>query len=102
MTELDFDRKYTLDDSIKSEVLTGDGTEGMFETYGNDIEQVIKIANTDPMRVWTMVDSDDGMYLIQGYHLVNRIYYVITKEQAESEFEEYLFESYEDDLEELG
>ena len=46
-----------------------------------------------------MIDGDDGMYLVQGYHLVNRIYYVITNEDAETEDEQYLIDSYNDDEE---
>ena len=99
MTEIDFDRKYTYDDSIVSENFE---TKGMLETFGSDYDQVLEINEKDPMRLWTMIDGDDGMYLVQGYHIVNRIYYVVTKEQAESEFEEYLIDSYESELEELG
>jgi hypothetical protein len=36
------------------------------------------------------------MYLVQGLHYVNRIYYVITNEEAKSEFEEYLIDSNSD------
>lgn len=96
MTEFDFEKKYSYDSSIKSEVF-GEGQEGMLETYGNDVKEAIKIANKSPKRIWTMVDGDDGMYLINGYHLVNRIYYVVTNEEAESDDEYYLIESYEDD-----
>ena len=68
----------------------------MLETYGADLKLVLKINKKTTLRVWTMVDGDDGMYLIAGYHLVNRIYYVITNEEAQSEDEEYLIDSYED------
>jgi hypothetical protein len=47
-----------------------------------------------PKRVWTMVDGDDGMYLEAGYHLVNRIYYIITNEEWTSADEVYRFEKY--------
>lgn len=97
MTEFDFDKKYTYNKKIKS-VEFGDeeGYEGMLETYGEDLQQVLKIAKKHPMKVWTMIDGDDGMYLVQGYHLVNRIYYVITNEDAETEDEQYLIDSYEE------
>lgn len=96
MTEVDFDRKYTMDRTVKSTEFDNESQAGMLETYGDDVKQVMRIANTDPLRVWTMVDGDDGMYLVQGFHLVNRIYYVITQERAENENEEYLFELYDD------
>ena len=57
-----------------------------------------RIYEQNPLRVWTMVDCDNGMCLIQGLHHVNRIYYIITVEPAENEFEEYLFDSYENEV----
>lgn len=94
-TEEDFDKRYTYDTTVVSTVFDPDSQAGMLETYGADIKLVLDIANKTPLRVWTMVDGDDGMYLVQGYHLVNRIYYVITNEPAQSEDEEYLIDSYE-------
>ena len=94
-TEEDFDKRYTYDTTVVSTEFDPDSQAGMLETYGADIKLVLDIANKTPLRVWTMVDGDDGMYLVQGYHLVNRIYYVITNEEAQSEDEEYLIDSYE-------
>ena len=95
-TEADFDKLYTYDTSVVSTEFDPESQAGMLETYGDDLKLVLKINKKTPMRVWTMVDGDDGMYLLQGYHLVNRIYYVITNEEAKSEDEEYLIDSYED------
>lgn len=94
-TEADFDKRYTYDTSVVSTEFDPESQAGMLETYGDDLKLVLKINKKTPMRVWTMVDGDDGMYLLQGYHLVNRIYYVITNEKAKSEDEEYLIDSYE-------
>jgi hypothetical protein len=93
-TEADFDNRYTYDTTVKSTAFDADQA-GMLETYGDDLNLVLKINKKTPKRVWTMVDADDGMYLLQGYHLVNRVYYVITNEEAVSEDEEYLIDSYE-------
>ena len=94
-TEEDFDKRYTYDTTVISTEFDPESQQGMLETYGDDIKLVLKINKKTPLRVWTMVDGDNGMYLIQGYHLVNRIYYVITNEHAQSEDEEYLIDSYE-------
>lgn len=49
----------------------------MFETYGQELEFV---RNSDPSYVWTYMDGDDGgVYIVSGYHLVNRIGYYITE-----------------------
>lgn len=85
----EFDDKYTMDDSFKSEVFEEDGT---FETYGNDLTLVKRISLKDPRRVWTMIDGDDGnVWLVNGMAFVNRIQYLITKELGNEE-EEYLMD----------
>jgi hypothetical protein len=75
--------------------------EDKFETYGEELEYVLKIANSEPNRVWTLVDGDDGnMYIVNGYHLVNRINYFITANAFDGEFLEvpyYIFEESEEE-----
>ena len=69
------------------------------------LEYVLSIAKTDPNRVWTLSDGDDGnMYISSGYHLVNRINYFITAVPLESsvpylEVPYYIFDESEDDEE---
>jgi hypothetical protein len=73
-----------------------------FETYGKELDYVLSIANTEPARVWTLVDGDDGnLYIVSGYHLVNRINYFITQNPCELEYEEYPYFIYEEDEEEV-
>lgn len=51
-----------------------------WETFSPDIDEVVKIANSELGRVHTVVDGDDGrLWLTSGYHLVNRIFYIITQ-----------------------
>lgn len=95
-TDLEFDKKYTMYSDIKSIEMCPESQTGMFETYGNDFQTVLKIYKENPLKVWTMVDGDDGMYLVNGLCYVNRVYYMLTNENAENEFEEYLFDSYGD------
>lgn len=60
-----------------------DGNGGvMFETYGNELDHVLKVANTSPRNVWTYIDGDESPCIVNGYHLVNRIGYFITKHPA--------------------
>ena len=51
----------------------------MFETYGDELDYVLELANQVPNHVWTYIDGDDGTYVTNGYHLVNRIGYFITQ-----------------------
>ena len=95
--ELDaWDAKYQ---PIKNHV-TNNGDD-KFETYAKELDYVLSIANTEPDRVWTLVDGDDGnLYITNGYHLVNRVNYFITKHPCEVEFMEvpyYIFEEEEDE-----
>lgn len=72
-----------------------------FETYGEELDYVLSIANTEPARVWTLVEGDDGnLYITSGYHLVNRLNYFITHNPCELEYEEYPYFIYEDEEEE--
>jgi hypothetical protein len=54
----------------------GEGSGCLFETYGEELEFVRK---QDPNTIWTLLDGDEGnLYLASGYHLVNRIGYLIS------------------------
>jgi hypothetical protein len=67
-----------------------------FETYGAELEFV---RAQDPRHIWTLVDGDDGnLYIVNGYHLVNRINYFVTEVPFEGEFLEvpyYIFDKEE-------
>lgn len=51
----------------------------MFETYGIELGFVLGINYPSSQKVWTYVDGDGGTYIVDGYHLVNRIGYFITQ-----------------------
>lgn len=73
----------------------------MFETFGEELEYVLSVANTEPRRVWTYMDGDDGTFVGDGYHLVNRIGYFITELPSEEgvfiEAQVDTYEEYEDE-----
>lgn len=91
MTIEDFDEKFQ---PINNHIV-GDESIFHFETYGEELDFVLKQDNN---KIWTIVDgsSDSNMYLITGYHLVNRVGYVVC-ENAWIEDMEIL---YHEDLEE--
>lgn len=68
-----------------------------FETYGAELDYVLSIAKTEPARVWTLVEGDDGLYITSGCHFVNRLNYFITKNPCELEYEEAPYFIYEED-----
>ena len=55
----------------------------MFETYDPDLAKVLEMANSEPLRVWTLLDCDSCEVIGDGYHLVNRIGYFITEVPAD-------------------
>ena len=52
----------------------GDGI--MFETYGVELDY---ISTYDPNYVWTLISSDEKLYIRNGYHWVDRLGYFITR-----------------------
>jgi hypothetical protein len=57
-----------------------------FETYGEDLDYVLK--NISKNVVWTVIHGEgDDWYISTGYHIVNRLAYIITEVPYESEFD---------------
>jgi len=75
---------------------TDDANGIMFETYGDEIVHVVNQANADERFVWTWVDGDDGTYIINGYHHVNRIGYFITEVPCVVSAMEIVVDKYEE------
>src|SRR5688572_30671561 len=57
----------------------------MYETFGEELAHVLSVANVNPQFVWTILDSD-GLAIVSGYHLVNRMGYLITEFPADEDF----------------
>lgn len=95
ITEDEFYEKYKLVDNHLDNNASFDGK--MFETYGEEINFVIKMAKKN--RVITIIDGGDvdsldldgdissNLYYISGYHLINRLGYLITEKPIKEEFE---------------
>jgi hypothetical protein len=66
------------------------GGRDFFETHGVELGYVLATADLAPNTVWTLVEGDEGTYVINGYHLVNRLAYFITQIPFEGEFLEVL------------
>jgi len=97
---IEFDTLFTIDDTtlMKSENFE-EGT-GQYETFGEDVEYVRNFPNQK--RVWTVIDGDgDNLYIIAGYHYVNRVCYVISGQEWKSEDEEYMWCEFDTEVEEV-
>ena len=71
MAETEWANKYK---PIKNHLVKDDTTS--FETYGEELDFVCQQPHST---VWTEMDGDEGVYIVQGYHLANRIQYYITE-----------------------
>jgi len=79
LSEDEFDERFTF---VRNHLnrdagwVYGDGPGCLFETYGEELEFV---RHQDSRTVWTYVDGDDGdQYVISGFHVVNRIGYLVS------------------------
>lgn len=59
----------------------------MFETFGEEVEYIR--AYPDQNKVWTLIESECGDYIVAGYHHVNRLGYFITEIAWETGKEEF-------------
>lgn len=58
----------------------------MFDTYGQEHEHVLYMRDFEPRKVWTVVEGCNGdLIVIDGYHHVNRIGYLITEVPCEED-----------------
>ena len=71
-----------LDDNASEDF--GDGG-CLFETYGAELDYVRSHPSS---RIWTIIDGEDDTVIVSGYHLCNRIGYILT-EKPVPEVESY-------------
>jgi len=60
----------------------------MYETYGSEYEHV----KNNPEYAWTIVDSEEELYVVPGIRIVNRLGYFITEQLADFDIEEILID----------
>ena len=95
LTYDDFLGKYH---PIKNHLDKNAGYDGyMFETFGKELEYVLATHQHSPQNIWTLVEGENNdMWLSPGYHFVDRLAYIITKEPVDrNELDiEYCMEDY--------
>jgi hypothetical protein len=91
LTEEQFEEQFT---QVKNHIDTNASWDGcMFETFGEELEFVKTMAQKGN-NVWTIVEGDDDtMFVSNGVRFVNRIGFLITREEWEGETDvEIIFE----------
>jgi hypothetical protein len=79
LTEPEFEQRYKLVPNHLNPNASwryGDVPGHLFETYG---EELAFVRRQNPRTVWTLVEEDDAQYLQSGFHLVNRLGYLISR-----------------------
>ena len=49
----------------------------LFEAFGDDLERVDRTRKIDEALIWTLIEGESGDVIIEGYHWVNRLAYLI-------------------------
>ena len=86
ITEDEFYEKFT---TVKNHLDESAGFDScLFETYGEELDYVFELSKKEN-RVWTVIENDDGEGLTYatGFHLVNRLGFLITEETWSEEME---------------
>ena len=60
----------------------------MYETFGEELDYVFNLAKTTK-RVWTIIEGDDdAIFFVAGFHLVNRLGFIVCENEYETGDEE--------------
>lgn len=97
-----FEEWYEKYKPIKNWLRKDEDTE-TFETFGVEVGVVLGVNRFNEKQVWTLIDGDEGMWVTNGYHLVNRVGYFITEIPYEGadEFMDVLYMEFSEDEDEL-
>lgn len=84
MIKIDFD-KFESDFKLKKNKFDKDAAfDGyMFETYGEELNFIEKENQKNPQKIWTVLDVDGDLIVVNGYHVVDRFGYFISKKSFE-------------------
>jgi hypothetical protein len=90
----EFEEKYVPIKNHLDDNASYDGV--MYETFGDEVQYVLSLANDEhhKERVWTVIGDCNATVVLSGYHLVNRLGYIITGKPLEQEY----MEVYDPDL----
>lgn len=56
----------------------------LFETYGAELAFIRQLVAREPQRVWTVIEADGSMSIESGFHVVNRLGYLVTRHAADT------------------
>lgn len=87
----EFNRIYQAQDTEKAPEDRCPFAGCMYETYGAEYEVIKAMIEENPKRIWTIQDADnDTIWIVAGFQYINRLGYLITTEEWDNIFEEYL------------
>lgn len=84
ISENEFDTQFT---TVKNHLDDNASFGGcLFETYGTELDYVFEKSKITK-NVWTYIEGDEGLYIVTGFHRVNRLGFLITDEPYTEEIE---------------
>lgn len=80
ITEDDFIEQYRPMPNVLDKNASFDFGEGgcLYETFGSELAHVRAQL---PEHVWTIIEEDGQLMVVSGYHLINRLGYILTAVQ---------------------
>lgn len=84
ITEDDFIERYRPMRNVLDKNASFDFGEGgcLYETYGPELDHVRAQL---PEHIWTIIDGEENLVIVSGYHLVNRIGYILAANPREDD-----------------
>jgi len=66
----------------------------MFKTHTNELDYILNLVNDfrTHNRVWTVVKEDGVFRCIAGYHITNRIGYIVTEKPWDNDLDGFIFD----------
>lgn len=83
MTVDEWETKFRPIQNVCDDFASWDGR--MYEAHGAQLDWVLAWWRKYPQRVWTLVENDDELYIINGFHFVNRYGYFVTDGEWETD-----------------
>jgi len=81
----EFDARYELEPNPYDSFAAWEGH--WFETFGQELKYV---ETRDAKRVWTLLDAEDQLWIVSGFHYVNRVGYLVSMSHWSDSRETYV------------
>lgn len=97
--KLTFDEFFKKFKPVKNHLDENSPADGYgFETFGVELNFVLERHRINPDCIWTCFEEGDSTWITNGYHVCNRMFYLVTRKPAKANFYEIPYGHDMDDL----